>query len=196
MPEPEAGILAVEYDAYGGPEVLRLRRIAAPQPAPEEVVVKVHAASVNPVDWKVRSGLLQKFFPITFPAITGRDAAGEVVAVGSGADPGPVEERARKSGESSRQILESNLRVPLRRYLAYGYRDLSDADLKHVLGFLQSTAGKHYNSAYIASLIAGFNAMGRRCGEQLGESLRELAQAQLATESNQHDPVPDTKSHK
>ena len=76
------GILAVEYDAYGGPEVLRLRRIATPQPAPGEVLVRVHAASVNPVDWKVRSGLLQKFFPVTFPAITGRDAAGEVVAAG------------------------------------------------------------------------------------------------------------------
>jgi NADPH:quinone reductase-like Zn-dependent oxidoreductase len=63
MPEPEAGILAVEYDTYGGPEVLRLPRIAAPQPAPGEVIVLVHAASVNPVDWKVRSGLLQKLFP-------------------------------------------------------------------------------------------------------------------------------------
>jgi NADPH:quinone reductase-like Zn-dependent oxidoreductase len=70
MSEPEAGILAVEYDGYGGPDVLR---IVAPRPAPGEVVVKVHAASVNPVDWKVRSGLLQKFFSITFPAITGRD---------------------------------------------------------------------------------------------------------------------------
>jgi NADPH:quinone reductase-like Zn-dependent oxidoreductase len=71
MSQPEAGILAVEYDRYSGPEVLRLRRIVAPRPAPGEAVVKVHTASVNPVDWKVRSGLLQKFFSITFPAITG-----------------------------------------------------------------------------------------------------------------------------
>ena len=104
-------------------------------------------------------------------------------AVGSGMDPGPVEQRARKSGEASRQTLEENMREPMRRYLAYGYRDLSDADLKHVLSFLQSTAGKQYISAYLASLEAGFYAMGRRCGEQLGESLRELAMAQLATES-------------
>jgi hypothetical protein len=56
---------------------------------------------------------------------------------------------------------------------------MSDADLKHLLAFLESPPGKRYVSAYIASLGAGFDAMGRRCGEQLGESLRELAQAQL-----------------
>jgi len=112
-------------------------------------------------------------------------------AVGSGMDPGPVEQRARKSGEASRQTLEQNMLEPTRRYLAYGYRDLSDADLKRMLSFLQSTAGKQYISAYLASLGAGFYAMGRRCGEQLGESLRELAMAQLATESaEQTQPVP------
>ncbi|MEA3176064.1 MAG: hypothetical protein QOF42_3475, partial [Gammaproteobacteria bacterium] len=47
--------------------------------------------------------------------------------------------------------------------------------------------GKRYVGAYIASLGAGFDAMGKRCGEQLGESFRELAQAQLATESS--DPT-------
>jgi hypothetical protein len=112
-------------------------------------------------------------------------------AVGSGMEPGPVEQRARKSGEAGRQSMEENLRESMRRYLAYGYRDLSDADLKRVLSFLQSTEGKRYISAYLASLGAGFYAMGRRCGEQLGESLRELAMAQLATESaEQAQPAP------
>jgi len=112
-------------------------------------------------------------------------------AVGSGTDPGSVEERSQKAGEESRAALEENMRMPLRRYLAYGYRDLSDADLKHVLSFLESTAGKRYVSAYIASMNAGFDAMGRRCGEQLGESLRELAQAQLATTQREDAPPPD-----
>jgi hypothetical protein len=117
-------------------------------------------------------------------------------AVGSGMDPGPVEQRARKSGEASRQTLEENLREPMRRYMAYGYRDVSDADLKHVLSFLQTTAGRQYISAYLASLGAGFYAMGRRCGEQLGESLRELAMAQLATESaEQAQPAPTKPRH-
>jgi hypothetical protein len=117
-------------------------------------------------------------------------------AVGSGMDPGPVEQRARKSGEASRQTLQENLREPMRRYMAYGYRNVSDADLKHVLSFLQSAPGKQYISAYLASLGAGFYAMGRRCGEQLGESLRELAMAQLATESaEQAEPVPGKPRH-
>jgi hypothetical protein len=100
-------------------------------------------------------------------------------AVGSGRDTEAVAQSARKSGEASRPALEQGMREPLRRYLAYGYRALSDSDLKHLLAFLESPAGKHYISAYMASLGAGFDAMGRRCGEQLGESLRELAQAQL-----------------
>jgi hypothetical protein len=100
-------------------------------------------------------------------------------AVGSGRDKASVAESARKSGEASRPELEQSMREPLRRYLAYSYRDLSDADLKHMLAFLESPPGKRYVSAYIASLGAGFDAMGRRCGEQLGETLRELAQAQV-----------------
>jgi hypothetical protein len=99
-------------------------------------------------------------------------------AVGAGADSAAIAEQARKTGEAGRASLEENMREPLRRYLAYSYRDLSDADLKHLLGFLESPTGKRYVSAYIASLGAGFDAMGRRCGEHLGESLRELAQAQ------------------
>src|SRR5215831_19116241 len=65
-------VLAVQYDEYGGPNVLSLRRIAPPSPRAGDVLVEVHAASVNPVDWKVRSGMLREFFPITFPATTGR----------------------------------------------------------------------------------------------------------------------------
>ena len=100
-------------------------------------------------------------------------------AIGSGRDPAAVAASARKTSEASRSRLEENMREPLRRYLTYSYRDLTDADLKHLLKFLESDAGKRYVSAYTASLGAGFDAMGRRCGERLGESLRELAQAQL-----------------
>ena len=110
-------------------------------------------------------------------------------AVGAGKDTAEVEADARKAGESSRAGLEKNMREPLRRYLAYGYRDLSESDLKHLLTFLDSPPGKRYVSAYIASLGAGFQAMGKRCGEQLGESLRELAQAQMASQAGNPPPL-------
>ena len=100
-------------------------------------------------------------------------------AVGSGRDSAAIAENARKSGEASRAGMEQSMRLPLRRYLAYSYRDMSDADLKHLLTFLESQPGKRYVAANIAALGAGFDAMGRRCGEQLGEGLRELAQAQV-----------------
>jgi NADPH:quinone reductase-like Zn-dependent oxidoreductase len=51
------------------------------------LVVEVKAASLNPIDWKVRSGMLQQLFPMTFPATTGRDGAGTVIAAAPDVDP-------------------------------------------------------------------------------------------------------------
>ena len=56
--------LAVVYDAYGGPEVLKLRSIPPPRPAPGEVLVEVRAVSMNPVDWKGAFGDAAKIFPV------------------------------------------------------------------------------------------------------------------------------------
>jgi hypothetical protein len=100
-------------------------------------------------------------------------------AIGSGLDQSSIAERAKKSGDAGRAELENSMRLPMRRFLAYSYRDMSDADLKHLLSFLESPAGVRYVTAYNASMGAGFDAMGRRTGERLGESLRELAQAKL-----------------
>ena len=99
-------------------------------------------------------------------------------AIGSGRDPIAAEERARKSSDATRGGMEEGMNEPLRRYMAYGYRDLKDADLKKLLAFLESAVGKRYVNAYIETMGAGFDAMGKRCGEQLGESLRELAQVE------------------
>jgi hypothetical protein len=112
-------------------------------------------------------------------------------AIGSGLDPTAVAERAHKSGEESRAELEKSMRLPMRRFLAYSYRSLSDSDLKHLLAFLESPAGKRYVTAYNASMGAGYDAMGKRTGEQLGESLRELAQAQLEPPPLDHARPPD-----
>jgi hypothetical protein len=72
------------------------------------------------------------------------------------------------------------MQVPLRRTLAYSYRDLNNADLGAILAFLNTKAGKKYVAASIAAMTAGFDAMGRRCGERIGERWRELAAAQRA----------------
>ncbi len=122
---------------------------------------------------------------------------GEAVAVGtaigSGLDQASIAERAKKSGDAGRAQLEDSMRVPMRRLLAYSYRDLSDSDLKHLLSFLKSTAGMRYVTAYNASMGAGFDAMGKRTGERLGESLRELAQAKFdqAGSPPAESPPPD-----
>jgi len=70
---------------FGGPEVLRLETVPVPSPGPGEVLVKVAAASINPIDWKLRSGLLRGVVPIELPRTLGRDCAGAIVAIGEGA---------------------------------------------------------------------------------------------------------------
>ncbi|WP_435174267.1 NADP-dependent oxidoreductase [Actinacidiphila sp. bgisy145] len=79
----EQTMRAVTVDRFGGPEVLAVGRVARPEPLPTEVLVRVHAAGINPVDWKTRAGQgmagLQKF-----PLILGWDVSGVVEAVGFG----------------------------------------------------------------------------------------------------------------
>ena len=71
---------AVQYDAYGAPEVLKWREVSPPSLQPDGVVIDVHAVSMNPIDWKVRSGRMANAMPLTFPAGTGRDGAGVISA--------------------------------------------------------------------------------------------------------------------
>jgi NADPH:quinone reductase-like Zn-dependent oxidoreductase len=75
---------AVRLYEYGGPENLKLE-IDVPEPmlTADSVLVAAAAASVNPIDWKIRSGARQKDFPLTMPAILGYDVSGVVRAVGS-----------------------------------------------------------------------------------------------------------------
>ena len=75
---------AIRIHNYGGPEVLRYEDVAVPTPAAGELLIKVQAASVNPLDWKTRAGYLKDFFPHSLPFIPGWDGSGVVEAVGSG----------------------------------------------------------------------------------------------------------------
>jgi NADPH:quinone reductase-like Zn-dependent oxidoreductase len=69
---------------YGGPETLRLDTVPVPSPGPGEILVKIAAASINPIDWKMRSGYLRGMVQIALPRALGRDCAGTVVSVGEG----------------------------------------------------------------------------------------------------------------
>ncbi len=75
---------AVRVHEYGGPEVLKYEDAPKPQAGPGEVLIRVHATSVNPVDWKVRAGYLQQMMKYKMPMIPGWDVSGVVEAVGSG----------------------------------------------------------------------------------------------------------------
>ncbi|MFF3402671.1 NADP-dependent oxidoreductase [Streptomyces sp. NPDC002659] len=77
---------AMTFSEYGTPEVLRLSEVAPPEPGPGQVRIRVRAASVNPLDMKIRSGLMAGTVPARFPVIPGLDAAGVVDAVGEGAE--------------------------------------------------------------------------------------------------------------
>lgn len=73
---------AVVFYAYGGPEQLVLVQLPQPEPKDDEVLIRVHCAGVNPVDWKIRAGQRQSVFPNRFPTVLGWDVAGVVAETG------------------------------------------------------------------------------------------------------------------
>lgn len=76
---------AAVFNRYGGNEVVEVKDIPVPSAGPAGVVIKVHAASVNPVDWKVRYGHAKIFTGSKFPKVLGCECAGEIFETGAGA---------------------------------------------------------------------------------------------------------------
>jgi alcohol dehydrogenase len=74
---------AAQINEYGGSEVVRINN-NAPKPAASrgKILVEVHAAGVNPVDWKIRQGYMQEMAPLEFPATLGGDFSGIVAEIG------------------------------------------------------------------------------------------------------------------
>src|SRR5579875_1705413 len=74
---------AVRFHDYGDSDQLRYEDIPMPEPGPNEALVKVAATSINPIDWKLRSGAMKGRMQLNLPYIPGRDVAGTVVRVGT-----------------------------------------------------------------------------------------------------------------
>ena len=68
---------ALRIDDYGGSQGLEIVDVARPALGSSDVLVEVHAASVNPIDWKIREGHMKSFVEIPMPHIMGRDVSGE-----------------------------------------------------------------------------------------------------------------------
>src|SRR6476620_3283094 len=77
---------AVQFDSYGGVDVLEVRDVPRPVPQPGEVLVEVRAAGINPSEAVIRSGALADQFPATFPSGQGSDLACVVTELGAGVD--------------------------------------------------------------------------------------------------------------
>jgi NADPH:quinone reductase-like Zn-dependent oxidoreductase len=76
---------AITFSRYGAPDVLSLAQADVPEPGPGQVRIRVRAVAVNPIDVKIRSGLMDGIFPVHFPVLPGWDVAGVVDAAAEGA---------------------------------------------------------------------------------------------------------------
>jgi NADPH:quinone reductase-like Zn-dependent oxidoreductase len=74
---------AICANDYGGPEVLVFEDVPRPKASPGEALIHVRAAGVNPIDWKIRSGMAKDMFPVSFPWIPGLDISGVIDEVGA-----------------------------------------------------------------------------------------------------------------
>ncbi len=118
---------ALVIHSFGGPETVAFDEIPVPQPGRGEVRVRVRAAALNPVDWKIRDGYLKDMFPHHFPVTLGWDCAGVVDAVGEGvegfADGDAVLAYCRKDYVRDGSLAESIVLEP--RHLAHKPEELS-----------------------------------------------------------------------
>ncbi len=132
----ELAVKAIRVKEFGGPEVLQLDTVDDPRPAKGQVLVRVHAVGINPVETYIRSG--QYAALPALPYTPGADAAGEVVAVGEGVHRVKIGDRVYTAGTVTG---------------AYAEMTLADADRVHLLpdavSYQQGAAmGVPYGTAY------------------------------------------------
>lgn len=122
-----ATMKAVRFHSYGHPGVLVLEEVPRPTAGSDEVLVRVHAAGVNPLDWKVRAGYVKDWLPHRLPLIPGWDVSGVVEAVGA-------EVTAFKIGDAVYGMLDFRRNGAYAEYVAAGTRNLAvkPTSLDHV----------------------------------------------------------------
>jgi NADPH:quinone reductase-like Zn-dependent oxidoreductase len=147
-----ATMQAVRFHSYGSPEVLVLEEVSRPQAGPGEVLIRVRAAGVNPLDWKVRAGHVQEWLPHRLPLIPGWDVCGVVEAVGP-------EVSAVKVGDEVIGMLDFKRDGAYAEYVAAGTGNLAlkPASLDHVqAGAVSLAALTAWQSLFdVAGLTSG-----------------------------------------
>lgn len=94
---------AIVIDSYGGKEQLKEREMEKPAITDNQVLVEIHATSINPIDWKLREGYLKEMLPWEFPIILGWDAAGIIAEVGKNVQHFKVGDRVFARPATTRQ---------------------------------------------------------------------------------------------
>jgi NADPH:quinone reductase-like Zn-dependent oxidoreductase len=113
---PDALMQAVRIHDYGGPEVLVLEEAPRPEPGAGQVLIRLRAAGVNPIDWVMRGGSYKQFMPLQFPWTPGVEGAGVVESVGDGIT-------AFKPGQEVYGIISGG-------YAEYGIAAVNDIQIK------------------------------------------------------------------
>jgi len=113
-----ATLQAIRFHTYGNPEVLVMEEVPRAQAGPGEVLIRVQAAGINPLDWKVRAGHLQDWLQHQLPLIPGWDVCGTVDAVGEGVT-------AFKTGDAVMGMLDFRRDGAYAEYVAADTRHLA-----------------------------------------------------------------------
>ena len=122
------------YTSYGGPDDMKIVELPRPEPGPSQLLVRVRATSVNPIDWKMASGMFRPLVRTLFPLIPGYDVAGEVVALGAEATRFAVCDRVyarldTKNGGASAEFVLVNLTVAAHMPEGFSFEDAAAVPL-------------------------------------------------------------------
>lgn len=165
-------MIAYGFDEYGGPDTETFLDLPVTEPGSGQLLVAVHAAGVNPADWKVRAGNRKDTVQITLPAVLGREVSGTVVGVGAGVDGFSVGDEvfgATASGHGGyAQYTLLN---------AAGTAHKPEAVSWSVAATLPVAAGTAFDALRGLALTAGNTVLVLGAGGGVGSSVLQLARA-------------------